>query len=176
MCQATWYCAITGLDNYTIACLVGGQRLYAYDFPLDNELVTELRNEAIQFWNVNVKQLIEPEIKAGDTELLKFRADALPEEEGLDTIVVYDDDATENLAEAYCNVRAKEKEMKEVKEVIYAQLMKYMTARSVMTRTHNMNLQKSVRRSCEFDLLEAHYPEAYKECVNTKVSVSLIVK
>lgn len=176
MCQANWYCRITGLDNYTIACLVGGQRLYAYDFPLDVELVTELRAEAIQFWNYNVKELIEPEIKAGDTELLKARADAL-EDDGLEAVIVLEDDASENLAEAYCNIREKIKELEKVKEIVYAQLFTLLTtSRSAMTQTHTLTLQKSGRRACEWDLLEENYPEAYATCVRKNISVSLRVK
>lgn len=174
LCQANWYTRITGLGMFTIICLVGGQRLYSYEFPLNEELVTELRQEAIHFWTINVQQLVEPEIQAGDTELLKAQADGIEEEA---PTLVYEDEGTENLAEAYCNVRAKIKELEKIKEIVYAQLLaKLTTSRSALTLTHSLELQRSARRSCEWELLASAYPEAYKDCVRVKVSQSLRVK
>ena len=173
LCQTTWYTGITGLDNFTIVCLVGGQRLFDYSFPVDTALLTELRAAAYDFWTENVQKLIEPEIKAGDTELLKAQADAIDVDA---PTLILDDEATENLAQAYCNLRTKIKELEAVKDVCYAQLMQRLTtSRSALTRTHAIELQRSSRRSCNWEALAAGYPEAYEKCVQTKVSVSLRV-
>ena len=38
ICQTNWYLGVTGLPLYDIVCLVGGQRLYSYTLPRDNEV------------------------------------------------------------------------------------------------------------------------------------------
>ena len=38
ICQVNWYCGITGLDQYDLVCLVGGQKLYSYTLPAVKEL------------------------------------------------------------------------------------------------------------------------------------------
>ena len=174
MCQVNWYCGVTGLSEFTIACLVGGQRLYYYDFPALTDLINELQEAGRKFWLVNVEQFIEPEITGGDMELMKdLAADA---DEELEPII-YEDQETENLAEAYCNVRAKKGELEKIQEIIKAQLLaKLVESNQALTLTHSLSLKKQTRRSCNWDLLEAEYPEAYKACVSYNITKAISVR
>ena len=173
MCQTNWYCTITGLTNYTIVCLVGGQSLFFYEFPKDLELCAEMVEAAKRFWLDYVVPMKEPPAIAQDLEKLK---DEIPIDEEAPAVVM-EDDETERLAESYIAIREKISAMDNIKKAVYAQLFntagKYA---SVLTKTHTINLQQSARRSCDMGLLQEQFPEAYDACVKTTVSRSLRIK
>ncbi len=172
ICQASWYCYITGQPMFDIVCLVGGQKLYAYQFPLDSALADRMLESGRNFWVKNVLGMTEPDITAGDLDSMKaieIDTDAEP--------IVLADDESELLVESYIQIRDKMGALKKVKEAIYAQLFDKMgTAPSALTQTRVMTLSLTNRRSCNMDMLECNYPEAYKECVSSKVSKSLRIK
>ena len=174
MCQANWYCGITGLSEFDIVCLVGGQRLYYYNFPAMTDLIEELQDAGRTFWNVNVKQFVEPKITGGDVDLMKDLASDADEEQ---EPIIYEDQETENLAEAYCNVRAKKGELEKIQEMIKAQLLaKLVKSNQALTLTHSLRINKQTRRSCNWAMLEAEFPEAYNACVSFNVTKSISVK
>ena len=171
ICQANWYCMITGLPMYDIVCLVGGQSLYSYTLPTDRELVAEMKAAADHFWNINVLQMVEPEAQAADIDLLK---EVTSEEE---KAVILQDDESERLAEAYVGIREKIKQLTEVKEAIYAQLYSAIGgATSAVTQTHTLQVVKNSKRTCDLLKLQQEFPTAYNECVSTTSSISLRVK
>ena len=168
-CQTNWYCMITGMPCFTIVCLVGGQHMYDLGLPVDKGLCEELKAAAIEFWEVNVKQMIEPKMQAADMPELKAQADTVDTEDVEPTVLP--DDESENLAEAYCNIRAKISALTKVQEAIKAQLLeKIVCTRQGITKTHTLTLSKQSRRSCDFDALEDLYPEAYSDCIKTNIS------
>lgn len=172
ICQTNWYMAITGLHIYDIICLVGGQKLYSYQLPLDRDLVDRMITEAKYFWEVNVKQLVEPTLSAADLEEVK----AAEHDEELPALIL-DDDDTEKLVEVYIQLREKMSAIKELKDAVYAQLFgKLGKATQALTQTHSITLKTSNRRSCNFDLLMEQFPEAYDACVSVTSSSSLNIK
>ena len=175
LCQTNWYTRITGLLQYTIICLIGGQKLVQYpDMPLDKELTGILRTAAIDFWFKNIVAYEPPELQGGDKDTLLLKT--APVEEKVEP-AIYTDDASENLADAYCNIRDQITSLKNIQEVIYAKLIdKLENTNEALTRTHTLRLQQTNRRNCDFDLLEASYPQAYADCITSSKSISLQVK
>jgi len=170
MCQANWYCTITGLPAFDIVCLIGGQKLVGYHFPVDQELCREMRKGAEYFWNENVQKMIEPEAQASDMDTLK-------ELEHTEESIVIEDEGVENVAEMYIQLRDKIGQLSKVKDALYAQLFAALgTASSALTLTHTISIAKSERRNCDLLKLQQEYPEAYNECVGYTVSTSLKIK
>lgn len=185
LCQTNWYCGITGLNSYTIVCLVGGQKLYAYDMPADPELFAREVMAADEFWSCYVIPGIEPLATAVDKELMA-KADAaalaakcesqltVEDGEAAQPPAIFDDDETERLVEGYCQIREKMSKLKDVKDAIYAQIkIKLGTSSEAITKTHSISTTHSNRRTCNFDKLKALSPELYDEVVSVTPSVSL---
>lgn len=174
MCQTNWYCGITGLGMYTIVCLVGGQKLYDYELPADPELFQCERDTARVFWVRNVLEKIEPEATAVDKELIA-KDEKMPDPDAEE--VIMDDDETERIAEAYCQMRDKIKQMTDVKNALYAQMkLKVGNYAGIITKTHTATVACSSRRVCDFDLLQELNPDIYKQVVRTSSSISLRIK
>lgn len=172
ICQVNWYCGITRLENYTIVCLVGGQKLYYYDMPADPNLFNREVEEADKFWLENVQKGIEPAATHVDIELVKDepRNDELP-------ALIISDEGQNRLIEAYVNLRAEESKIKKLKEGIYAQLFIMLGQHTqAISSERALRIKETVRRNCLWDVLRQKYPAAYEECIYTTVSHSLEVK
>ena len=175
LCQTNWYCGITGLGVYTIVCLVGGQKLYSYELPADPELFKRERDAAKVFWCHNVLEGIEPEATAVDKGLLaRDEKEAPPEDAGE---AIMDDDETERMTEAYVKMREKMKGMKDIKDAIYAQLkLRIGNYSGVVTKSHTINVKRTQRRTCDFDLLQELDEDIYRQVVRFSNSMSLSIK
>lgn len=173
ICQATWYTMITGLPCFDIVCLVGGQKLYDYHIPKDQELCERMYKEADHFWNVNVKQLIEPKLTAVDAEkVTKAEIAADPDELPL----VDDSDATNNIVTAYLEARTKCTALEKIKKALYAEVFQAMRGKAnLVTQNNTVKVSRSVRRSCDFDALARDFPEAYAATVSSTTSSKLII-
>ncbi len=174
ICQANWYCGITGLNEFELVCLVGGQALFSYAFPFDDELFSRETAAAEDFWNNYVQKGIEPQLTDVDAGIIKD-SDKDPDFEK--PALVLDDDESERLTEAYCQIREKIKGLTKVKEALYAQIyQKLDNGTQAITQGHTITLGTTARRKCNFDALEIEYPEAYKNCVATNISFSMRIK
>lgn len=172
LCQTNWYCGITRVPQYTIVCLVGGQKLYHYTMPADAALFAKEVEAADNFWLENVQKGIEPKATEQDLEAIKEE----PTDETLPALVITDD-SVDKLIEAYINLRQQESKIKKVKNDLYAQLMLAMGQNvDAVTTDHTMHMKQSVRRNCLWDVLKQKYPAAYEECVFTTQSKSLDIK
>lgn len=170
--QANWYCGITGLQQFDIICLVGGQKLYSYTLPFDTELFTQQSAAAEKFWKEHVVTGIEPTATEVDLDSLK----TVEVEEALPP-AVYEDDESERLTTAYVDLREKISKLNAIKDALYAQLFVKLGKHSeFLTKTRVVSLQITNRRSCDMDLLAHKYPEAFAECVSTSQSKSLKIK
>lgn len=173
ICQANWYSKITGLDNYTMVCLVGGQTLFDYELIIDESLCAEMIDAADIFWNKNVKELIEPHASAGDIDVLKNAVQVDAEMPA----VILEDDESERLVDSYVQIRDKISALEKVKKAIYAQVFDIMgSAHEALTKTRTIRVQQSARRSCNLDVLQENYPDAYEQCVTVNISKSLRIK
>lgn len=172
MWQANWYTGITCLPEYTIVCLVGGQRLFDYTLPFNKAVYAEEVSEGNKFWNENVLKMVEPAATSADAKLIKeFDApdDIVP--------VIREEEGIERLADSYIQLREKIKTLEKVKQAIYADLFINMGgATQVLTQTHMLSLRSSNRRNCDYDKLAADFPDAYDSCINYTKSNSLNIK
>lgn len=173
MCQVTWYCGICGLKQYCITCLVGGQKLYAYnDMPFDEELFKREVTAAADFWQNNVLKGIEP--KRSENDLPKLQED---EHDAELPPVFYTDEESSNVAQAYVDLRDKISQLEKVKKALYAQLYVYLgKATEGIIGEHTVALQLTTRRNADLDKLAQEFPDAYKACVTTKTTSSLRIK
>lgn len=173
LCQTNWYCGICHLDQYCITCLVGGQKLYAYnDMPAEEDLFKREVIAAADFWQNNVLKGIEPKASEADlAELQELEHD--PEEPP----VILSDEESSNVIQGYIDLREKIGQLEKVKKALYAQLFAYLgKACSAVIGEHTMAVQVSNRRNTDLAKLEREYPDAYNACVKPKQVVSLTIK
>lgn len=177
LCQANWYATITGQDNFTLVCLVGGQSLYAYDLPVNPVLVKEMRKAAQEFWLVNVQKMVEPPATEGDIKAFKAAfGESTPTDEEEPALIIEDEDS-DRIAVAYVQLRDKIRELTKVQKDLQASLYDMMRGRTqALTLSHTLQIGKSNRRKCDYGILEAKYPEAYNECISFTTSTSLRIK
>ena len=177
LCQANWYATITGQDNFTLVCLVGGQSLYAYDLPVNPVLVKEMREAAQEFWLVNVQKMVEPPATEGDIEAFKAAfGETTPTDEEEPALIIEDEDS-DRIVVVYVQLRDKIRELTKVQKDLQASLYDMMKGRTqALTLSHTLQIGKSNRRKCDYDILEARYPEAYNECISFTTSTSLRIK
>lgn len=174
LCQTNWYCGICGLTEYDIVCLVGGQHLYSYHMPADPELFAREKREADTFWNVNVKQGIEPKATDADVEHL---AEELPSDEEANEPVIYDDDESERVVENYLTLCEKISALTKVKNALYAQLLVYMgKSNEGIIGSRTLVVSHSNRRKVDWNRLENEFPDAYESCVTSSISNRLNIK
>lgn len=172
MCQTNWYCGICGLKQFTIVCLVGGQHMYFYEMPTDPDLFARETREADTFWNVNVKQGIEP--KANDVDVEK-----LAEEEHDPDLppVVLTDEESARVVDSYCSLREKISMLEKVKKALYAQIYVYLgKGTQGIIGDKVITVSTSNRRAVNYEQLAKEFPEAYRACVSYSVSNSLSIR
>ena len=172
ICQTNWYCGIAGLKQYDLVCLVGGQTLFSYTLPADEQLWEREKEAAHIFWHEHVLKGIEPPPTEVDLVDLK---DVTVDEEA--PPVIFEDEQTDRIIESYIMLRDKIGELKKIKDALYAQLFALMGNSSQgITQGHTMVVRQTARRSCNFDKLMEEFPEAYRECIRASVSKSLGIK
>lgn len=172
MCQTNWYCGISGLSEYDIICLVGGQHLYSYKFPADPVLFAREKEEAEKFWKVNVLGGVEPPAAEGDLDKLtaEVRDETAPP-------VVLQDEESNRVVESFVALRQKIADLEKIKKALYAQLWDFLGAGTEgIVGEYTLSVKSSARRTIDYNQLEKMFPEAYAACVTTKVSNSLAVR
>ena len=65
-CQCQWYMMITGCEKWYIACLIGGNHFVWKEIPRNDEFISDMRAEAIIFWN-NLQSDIPPEVDGSES-------------------------------------------------------------------------------------------------------------
>ena len=78
--QCQWYMMICKANKWYIAVLIGGNYFKWYAIDRNEEVISTLRKEAINFWNENVLKQIPPETQGGNSET-EFLNDLFSEEE-----------------------------------------------------------------------------------------------
>lgn len=176
ICQTNWYCGITRLNEYTIVCLVGGQRLFAYNLLADAALFARELAAADDFWLNHVVSGVEPAATAIDKNLLKAEEDSTTEQEDTPTVVL-DDEESQRVISSYIELREKIKALSDVKNALYAQIkLKLGNSTSAITSTNTITVKRTVRRSCDFDLLQTIAPEIYAQVVSSAASTALDIR
>lgn len=161
--QLTWYMFVTGLHYGAMACLVGGNKFYFYEVIFNEELLeTVIFPKADKFWNYHVKQLVEPELHAKDSEAInKLYADVVKNSE----IVIQDkniNDVVTKFREAKAQAKAYEKIIDELGNII-----KEAMKENEIGYTDDYVIKWSPRSQTRIDsdMLRAKYPEVAAECV-----------
>lgn len=173
LCQTNWYTGITGLPEFTIVCLVGGQKLFSYTLPFNKPLYEELVAAANNFWQTYVIPKEAPPLTASDADRLSEKVTDEPTE--LEKI--YDDDAHENVVEAYLDLGAQISKLTAVKDALKAQIYEMLGgSHGAATISHVISISKSNGRKCDYNLMQRKYPMAYEECVASSITKRLNVK
>jgi predicted phage-related endonuclease len=66
--QCQWYMMVCKAGKWYIAVLIGGNYFKWYAIDRNEEVISNLREEAVKFWNENVLKKIPPETQGGNAE------------------------------------------------------------------------------------------------------------
>lgn len=171
--QLNWYLWITGLKYGAFACLVGGNKFYHYDVYRDDELIEKMRVSGEDFWNNNVLKLKEPELQAGDTDLV----DDTFVEVKKNSEVFFEDDITNDLAFAVFSGKQKIKELEDAVEEAKNRL-KEKIGNNEFAYCRDFVIKWSPRSTTRVDQdkLKTDYPDIYNVCRKTTASRAFYVK
>lgn len=174
MYQIQWYMMITGLTTTCIMCLVGGQKLFYYDFPFVKPIADEEASAAVTFWNNNVLPQVPPALTDVDAE--RLQEEKAKQIEDVPPIISEDEESISTL-EQYVEVRTQIGSLKKIQDALKAKIFESMgKANELLAGERLARCTKSTRRTCNMDLLESKYPDIYDEVVTATVSVRLSVK
>ncbi|WP_226164216.1 hypothetical protein, partial [Hymenobacter terricola] len=95
------------------ACLVGGNKFYAYEVYRNDELLENtIIPAAKSFWFDNVQALKEPELQAGDTELMN----SVFAEVKKNSEIMLEDEEADNLAFSISEAKQQIKQLEKIVE------------------------------------------------------------
>lgn len=161
--QCQHYMMVTGLPKWYIAVLIGGQHYRDKVIPRNDALIADLFEAEEQFWNVNVKQHIMPDIdgsestkdaidgqfKGGNTDILELPGDAA------------------HILELLDNLKGQEKEVKskiqEQKNKLALMLGDYEIG-MIGDRKVTYKMTKG-RITVDSKKLKTEYPQIYAACL-----------
>ena len=172
--QIQWYMMITGLKSTVIMCLVGGQKLFNYDFPAMPSIMSEEKEAAINFWNNCVIPQIPPALTDVDTD--RLQAEKAEQTMSAPPIITEDEDSI-GLLEEYLEAREKESECKKIKKALQAKIYDLLgSSNEMLAGERHVKCTTTTRRTCNMDMLESKYPEVFKEVVSYNTSVTMRIK
>lgn len=174
MYQIQWYMMITGLQTACIMCLVGGQKLFYYDFPAIDAIAEEERAGAIDFWNNHVIPCVPPALTDVDADRLQaVKAEQVEQAPP----VITDDEETVQILDNYVELRTQISALEKLKKAMYAQMLEKLgSANEMIAGDRQVKCSTTSRRTCDFDLLEEKYPDVYADVVSMSTSVRVTVK
>ena len=72
-CQCQWYCHLSGLSGWWIACLIGGQHFEYKYIPRNDAFIQDMLEKVTDFWKNHVLAKVPPEVDGSEssTEALK---------------------------------------------------------------------------------------------------------
>lgn len=162
--QLQWYLYVLGLPKGSFACLVGGNKFYIYDVYYDKELVEDHILPAVEkFWFYNVANMIEPEAKENDEELLA----AIYSEVVKGSEVVLEasmDEVAESLQEVKNNIKVLEANKNELQNKLKDALKNIEIG---YTDNFTIKWSPQVQQRVDTDKLKTVYPDVYADCVKT---------
>ena len=160
--QLNWYMYILDITWGAFACLVGGNKFYAYEVYRNDELLHEVILPAVEkFWFGNVLALKEPELQAVDTA---FANDTYSEVEK-NSEVVLEDEESNNLAAVVVECKAKIKELEKTMEEAQNRLKDRLKEKEI-GYCRNYTVKWSPRSQTRVDniRLKTEFPEVYEKC------------
>lgn len=162
MYQINWYLWILGLERGYFACLVGGNKFYAYPVFRNDELLNDVIIPAAKkFWFDNVLALKEPEMQCTDTEL----ANTLYSDVVKNSEIVFEDDTTNELARTVFDCKAKIKELTATMEEAQNRLKDKLKDNEIgYCRDYTVKWSPRRQTRVDTDRLKKEFPEVFEAC------------
>lgn len=166
-------------DYAYIAVLIGGQKFIWKKIERDQELIDLITTRLIQFWTINVEQMIEPEID-GSEATTNFIKELTQDIEDNEVILSSEYD---ELIESQKQIRSTIKNLEKESDKISNQLklvLKDKNASIAITPKNVISFREQTRTSMNRKLVEAKYPEIkdneefYKESKFRKLTIKEI--
>lgn len=165
LAQVQWQLHVTGLDHIHVACLIGGQRLVAFTIAPDPAVIDYLVGEACAMWEAigaGVMPAVDP------SALLTDLLDRLhPNRDGVVEVAYL---SAARIAADYRAAAAAEKAAEAAKEAAKAEMVTLLAGgdRAAAAGKLLCTYKPDLRRSCDFDALQAGYPHVYEAVVTRK--------
>ncbi|MBO0477931.1 YqaJ viral recombinase family protein [Vagococcus sp. DIV0080] len=179
ICQVQHYMNVLNRDYAYIAVLIGGQKFIWKKIERDQELIDLITTRLIQFWTINVEQMIEPEID-GSEATTNFIKELTQDIEDNEVILSSEYD---ELIESQKQIRSTIKNLEKESDKISNQLklvLKDKNASIAITPKNVISFREQTRTSMNRKLVEAKYPEIkdneefYKESKFRKLTIKEI--
>jgi len=161
--QLNWYLYVTGLKWGAFACLVGGNKFYTYEMVRNDELIHDiLLPKTKEFWEENVKKLIEPELQASDTTFVnEVYKDVVKASE-----ISFTDDGFNELAKTAYSCKQKIKELEAILDEAQNRMKDRMQDHEIAyCADFTVKWSPRVQHRVDPALLKAMYPKAYADCL-----------
>ena len=172
--QLNWYLYVTGLQWGAFACLVGGNKFYTYEMERNDELInTILLPHGKEFWENNVKKLIEPDVQATDTDFINsLYKDVVKSSE-----ISFTDDGFNDLAKTVYECKQKIKELEGVMEEAQNRIKDRMKDNEIAyCADYTIKWSPRVQKRVDSALLKANYPKVYADCLKTVEYRAMTIK
>jgi putative phage-type endonuclease len=159
--QLNWYLWVTGLEYGAFACLVGGNKFYYYEVYRNDDLIKDTIFPAVdKFWNYNVKELVEPEMQAADTEF----ANSLFSQVKKNSEITLDDDTANELAHTIFDCKAKIKELTSIMEEAQNRIKDRLKDNEIgYTRDFTIKWSPRAQNRVDTEKLKTTFPEIYAQ-------------
>jgi putative phage-type endonuclease len=164
VCQVQWYMMVLGKSTSTVVwCCPPGFSIEWMEIPASKDFQKYMLEEAQKFWNDHVLARVAPEaVTAQDVARLY----PVSKEES----IVADEDMM-NLLANYSELRKREKEVKEAKDVVSDAIRMYMKDCAVLKyNDQTVATFRTTKDSVSFDskALQSDNPELYAKYASTK--------
>lgn len=160
--QLNWYLHILDLKYGAFACLVGGNKFYAYEVYRNDELLEyTIIPAAKSFWFDNVQALKEPELQAGDTELMN----SVFAEVKKNSEIMLEDEEADNLAFTISEAKQQIKQLEGIVEEAQNRLKERLGNHEIgYCRNYTVKWSPRSQTRVDTTALKTTFPEVYEKC------------
>lgn len=160
--QLNWYLWILDLEYGAFACLVGGNKFYHYEVFRNDVLIHDtLIPAAKDFWYNNVQKLVEPELQAGDTDLMNNTYSEVVK----NSEIVFEEETVNDLAATVFECKAKIKELTSIMEAAQNKLKEQLQDNEIgYCRDYIVKWSPRTQTRVDNDRLKKEFPEVYEQC------------
>lgn len=160
--QLNWYLWILDLKYGAFACLVGGNKFYYYEVCRNDALINDtLIPAAENFWYNNVQKLVEPDLQAGDTELMNSSYTEVEK----NSEIVFEDETVNELAATVFDCKAKIKELESTLAEAQNRLKEKLQGHEIgYCKDYIVKWSPRTQTRIDSDRLKKDFPEVYEQC------------
>lgn len=162
-CQCEWYCFLSGLSGWWIACLIGGQHFEYKYIPRNDAFIQDMLEKVTDFWENHVLAKVPPDIDGSESSSEAVKK-AYPTSNGMETALPYTAleiiKRLDELDKTLAIIKEQQDEGKnQLKLMLGENEIGVIGDRKVTWKT-----QKG-RTSIDSKKLQKEYAEAYQACV-----------